>query len=225
MAVDSTNRNIVVSLRGSRSVRNWLANINFDTIPTDICPGCTVHQGFWRSWLEARPRIMAAVRNAVAANPGFAIISSGHSLGGAIATLCAANLRNDGYTVALVRPDSPSPENSTNIVTVHLWCSSSRKANNRRLYQQTARGNYRVTHTDDIVPKLPGILFGYRHVGPEYFITSGNNVPVTTRDITVIPGQPLIAGNQATLTSSIDAHGWYFNAIAACSPEGFEFKN
>lgn len=84
-------------------------------------------------------------------------------------------------------------------------------------------GNYRVTHTDDIVPKLPGIGFGYRHFGPEYFITSGNDVPVTTRDITVIPGQPLIAGNQATLTVSIESHGWYFNEIAACAPDGFEF--
>jgi Lipase (class 3) len=86
-------------------------------------------------------------------------------------------------------------------------------------------GNYRVTHTDDIVPKLPGIFAGYRHVGTEYFITSGNNVPVTTRDITVIPGRPLIAGNQATFTSSIEAHSWYFNAVGACAPGGFEFKS
>jgi predicted lipase len=102
VVVDSTNRKIVVSFRGSKSVRNWLANINFDAIPTDLCPACTVHQGFWKSWLEARPRILAAVKTAVAQNPGFSIVSSGHSLGGALATLCAANLRNDGYTVALV---------------------------------------------------------------------------------------------------------------------------
>jgi Lipase (class 3) len=86
-------------------------------------------------------------------------------------------------------------------------------------------GNFRVTHTDDIVPKLPGLLIGYRHFSPEYFITSGNNVPVTTRDITVITGTPWYAGNQGTLTSSTEAHSWYFNRIAACAPEGFEFKN
>lgn len=85
-------------------------------------------------------------------------------------------------------------------------------------------GNFRVTHTNDIVPKLPGILVGYRHIGPEYFITSGNNEAVTTRDIQVIQGQPLYAGNQATITSSFSAHGWYFNAIGDCSPDGFELK-
>ncbi len=86
-------------------------------------------------------------------------------------------------------------------------------------------GNYRITHTDDIVPKLPGIIVGFRHVGTEYFIKSGNNIPVTSTDIQVIPGNPLIAGNQATSSSSINAHGWYFNAIAACAPAGFELKN
>ena len=104
VAVDSTNQKIVVSFRGSQSVRNWLANIDFAAIPSDICPGCRVHQGFWRSWLEARPRILTAVEEAAAQNPGYSIVSTGHSLGGAIATLCAANLRNSGYVVALVRP-------------------------------------------------------------------------------------------------------------------------
>ncbi len=102
VAVDSTNRKIVVNFRGSQSARNWLANLDFTAIPTDICPGCTVHQGFWRSWVEARPRILAAVEDAVAKNPGYGIVATGHSLGGAIATLAAANLRNSGYTVALV---------------------------------------------------------------------------------------------------------------------------
>lgn len=102
VAVDSTNRKIVVSFRGSQSVRNWLANININDISTDICEGCTVHQGFWKSWLEARPGILTALKEAVARYPAYGIVATGHSLGGAIATLCAANLRNEGYNVALV---------------------------------------------------------------------------------------------------------------------------
>jgi len=102
VAIDSTNRNIVVSIRGSQSARNWLADVDITAIPTDLCDGCTVHQGFWNSWLEARPRILTAVKDAVAKNPGYAIVATGHSLGGAIATLCAAHLRNNGYAVALV---------------------------------------------------------------------------------------------------------------------------
>jgi predicted lipase len=103
VAIDSTNGKIVISIRGSRSVRNWLGNVDFVAIPTDICDGCNVHQGFWRSWLEARAGILTAVEAAVAANPSYGIVATGHSLGAAIATLCAAHLRNNGYTVALVR--------------------------------------------------------------------------------------------------------------------------
>jgi alpha-beta hydrolase superfamily lysophospholipase len=103
VAIDSTNRNIVISFRGSLSVRNWLANVDFTAIPTDLCGDCKVHQGFWKSWLEARPGILSAVKAAAAENPGYGVVATGHSLGGAIATLCAADLRNSGYTVALVR--------------------------------------------------------------------------------------------------------------------------
>lgn len=207
VAIDSTNQKIVVSFRGSSSVRNWLANIDFIDIPTDICPGCTVHQGFWRSWSEARPRILTAIEEAVAQYPGYGIVATGHSLGGALATLCAASLRNSGYAVALYTYGAPQVGKQTTADYI----------------SSQPGGNYRVTHTDDIVPKLPGIAFGYRHIGPEYFITSGNNLPVTSRDVILIPGQPLVAGNQATITSSIDAHLWYFNAIADCSPPNFEF--
>lgn len=102
VAVDSTNRKIVVNFRGSQSARNWLNNLDFTAIPSDICSQCRVHQGFWRSWLEARPRILTAIKEAAAQNPGYGIVATGHSLGGAIATLAAANLRNSGYNVALV---------------------------------------------------------------------------------------------------------------------------
>jgi alpha-beta hydrolase superfamily lysophospholipase len=105
VAVDSTNRKIVVSFRGSSSVRNWLNNVGFAFIGTDICDGCLVHQGFWRSWLEVRSPVLAAVKQAVSNNPGYSIVATGHSLGGGMASLCAANLRNSGYAVALVSHD------------------------------------------------------------------------------------------------------------------------
>ncbi|KAF7508723.1 hypothetical protein GJ744_008970 [Endocarpon pusillum] len=208
VAVDSTNQKVVVSFRGSKSARNWLTNIDFIAIPSDICLFCGVHQGFWKSWVEARPRILTAVEEAVAQNPGYGIVSTGHSLGGALATLAAANLRNSGYDVALYTYGSPQV--GTQVTANYI--------------SNQPGGNYRVTHTNDIVPKLPSGVVGYGHVSPEYFIKSGNNVPVTSTDIDVIQGISLTAGNQGTFPPSIDAHLWYFNAISACSPGGFEFK-
>lgn len=77
--------------------------------------------------------------------------------------------------------------------------------------------NDRVTHTDDTVPKLPSTTSGFNHSSPEYWITSGDNVAVTTSDIQVIQGVDSTAGNAGTTTSSTSAHRWYFEAIDACT--------
>jgi len=79
-------------------------------------------------------------------------------------------------------------------------------------------GNFRVTHADDIVPKVPGYPVGYAHVSPEYWITSATNDPVTMADIEVSSGVLDIQGNDGTLLSSVTDHLWYFNAISGCAP-------
>ena len=45
---------------------------------------------------------MEAVENAVSDKPDYSLVVVGHSLGGAIATFAAAQLRNAGYSAALV---------------------------------------------------------------------------------------------------------------------------
>src|SRR5689334_10079765 len=82
--------------------------------------------------------------------------------------------------------------------------------------------NYRVTHTDDIVPKVPTYILGYRHVSPEYWIRSADNVAVAASDVSVSYGIAILSGNCGTLSLSVDAHLWYFNSIASCSPSGLE---
>lgn len=77
-------------------------------------------------------------------------------------------------------------------------------------------GNYRVTHTDDPVPKLPPTELGYRHISPEYWITSATDVTPTAADIEVITDVDESAGNEGTSGFDVDAHLWYFNDISAC---------
>lgn len=84
--------------------------------------------------------------------------------------------------------------------------------------------NYRITHKNDPIPRLPPTLFGYNHVSPQYYIGSDNNVPVTTNDIQVYIGVGNNAGNGAWVLLDILAHGWYFNAVGSCLPGGLELK-
>jgi predicted lipase len=94
VAVDHTNKLIIVSFRGSTSsVDAWITNFEFDTVKSDICSGCTAHRGFWNSWADARDRVTPAVKQASATFPDYKIAVVGHSLGGAVATFAAAALR------------------------------------------------------------------------------------------------------------------------------------
>lgn len=78
--------------------------------------------------------------------------------------------------------------------------------------------NYRVTHANDIVPKLPGYPLGFAHVSPEYWITAPFGVTVTADVIQVSSGEVDLQGNEGQLGGTITDHLWYFNAICACSP-------
>ena len=83
-----------------------MTDATFDLQNSQLCPGCQVHTGFWNAWKEARPKVLPALQKAVAANPKYQVVVTGHSLGAAIATLAAAELRNLKYNVALVRDEN-----------------------------------------------------------------------------------------------------------------------
>jgi triacylglycerol lipase len=75
---------------------------------------------------------------------------------------------------------------------------------------------WRVTHTADLVPKLPPAFAGFSHSSPEYWITSDDQATVTTSDIEVIEGVGSKAGNAGTSKADTEAHNWYLGHIDAC---------
>ena len=214
LATDTSRSLIILAFRGSSSVRNFITDANFPTVPTpEICSGCSIDQGFYSSWKEAKSGVLAALTTATTANPTYTIVITGHSLGGAIADIAAVEIRNSGKNVELYTYGAPRIGGAK----VSDYISNQKKG-----------GNYRVTHYDDPVPRLPPLAFGFRHISPEYYIKSGNLVPVTAQDINIYTGNLNLGGNTGSVQSltDTDAHGWYFNNISHCNPGGdFEFKN
>lgn len=106
----------MVAFRGSRSIKNWVSNLAVTLWPVKEwvawCKDCKVHQGFWEAWGEVKWRVKEAVEQQQKAYPGYKIVTVGHSLGGAVAQLAAADMRTGGKSVTAVSPSHPHPRPS-----------------------------------------------------------------------------------------------------------------
>ncbi|KAE8161391.1 Alpha/Beta hydrolase protein [Aspergillus tamarii] len=212
VAVDNTNKAIVVAFRGSYSVRNWVTDATFPQTDPGLCKGCRAELGFWTAWKVVRDRIIKTLDELKPEHSDYKIVVVGHSLGAAIASLAAADLRTKNYDAILYAYAAP------------------RVANKALAEFITNQGNnYRFTHNDDPVPKLPLLTMGYVHISPEYYITAPDNTTVTDNQVTVLDGYVNFEGNTGTSGGLPDllafhSHVWYFIHADACKGPGLPFR-
>ncbi|QDS77294.1 hypothetical protein FKW77_004421 [Venturia effusa] len=178
-------------------------NFEVSLVDVDFCQKCQAAHGFWQSWTESRDPIIAALNTAQANFPQNRIVVTGHSLGGAVATLAAGALRNTGMKVDLYTYGSPRVGNEDLAVQMTLQAPK-------------LGSNYRVTHLNDAVPQLPPQWFGYKHISPEYYISSNTGKNVSLLNISSLPDFESHFGNYQWNRMSINAHGWYFGPVSSC---------
>lgn len=127
---------------GSSEVADWLSNFKFLKVSRDGMG--RIHDGFADSWDELRPMVYSHL----AGDKKRKIVLTGHSLGGALATLAAMWLKRDGYNVVeCVTFGAPRIGNYTF----------------REVYKSLRIPTFRFVHGYDIVPTIPRLL--YFHVG------------------------------------------------------------
>lgn len=79
---------------------------------------------------------------------------------------------------------------------------------------------YRMTHLDDPVPRLPSHLFGYYHTDMEYWLSDGTatTTDYAASDVVVCTGIYNTSCNSAGIISSdFTAHTYYLREISACA--------
>ncbi|KPA73825.1 lipase precursor-like protein [Leptomonas pyrrhocoris] len=174
VGVDHNNSQIVVAYRGSDDLANWLLDLLAVPVqykPDDCGSGCKVHAGFMLSYLSLSTDTSDAVLTLLGTYPNYGIVVTGHSLGGAMATLAAADLQdllNHGNF-------TPAPQ------PVTLYTYGSPRVGNAAFAQWVTDllsdgASYRITHSRDPIVRLPPISWGFAHVTSEVFYKSLQNI-------------------------------------------------
>ncbi|PRP77468.1 hypothetical protein PROFUN_14323 [Planoprotostelium fungivorum] len=195
---------IVLAFRGS--LPTDLTNIETDLefgqhgVP-HIDPSGYVHAGFWAAWSGLKDALrkelqalLSYYKESSLCNPSFPsrpeIYFTGHSLGGALATIAVADLVAEG---SLDREQTP----------LHLITFGSPRVGNRAFVNRTQgmlSGSWRLIHNRDPVPRLPplytpywkyyhignAVLYNYEHT--EYTVCPGNDGENSTCNPFWFPG-------------------------------------
>jgi len=155
---DADRGEAVVAFRGTMpsSMENWVENL--DATSEEVEAGDErdgrVHKGFNEAWESVRPAVERALARAELR--GLPVSVTGHSLGGALATLAARHV-----AAALGRE------------VAHVYSFGSPRVGNAKFAERynalLAGVTWRVTHWRDVVPGLPPAELWYRHVSREVF--------------------------------------------------------
>ncbi|MDD5539006.1 MAG: lipase family protein [Candidatus Omnitrophica bacterium] len=125
---------IVVAFRGTEiSKKKQFEDVKTDLKARlkDIGSGAKVHTGFWDSY----GLVAGKIEKHLADFPGYAIYITGHSLGGALAVVCARQLNDD------------------NIAACYTFGSP--RVGNLKFIDKVKVPIYRVVNADDGVPRIP----------------------------------------------------------------------
>ncbi|KAF2090480.1 alpha/beta-hydrolase [Saccharata proteae CBS 121410] len=187
------------------------------------CENCTVHTGFYSSWLNTRNKILSDVADAVAAYPDYKLTLVGHSLGGAVATLAALDFEARGWNPQVTTFGEPRLGNQALMQYIDDRFSLNENTSNNKKF-------HRVTHAADPVPLLPLEEWGYHMHGGEIYIEKPD-LPAGVADIYQCVGDEdpnCIAGDDPAawiparfkLWQLFWAHRDYFWRLGLCVPGG-----
>jgi triacylglycerol lipase len=172
-AILRKGNSMTIVFRGSSSNLDWKTNFELEQERSDFAQkivqqeivspkeqiypyegisrsGATMHRGFSDAYQSVREEIHTYIKG----HDISAVMVTGHSLGGALATLCVLDVQY----------------NFSSQVSVEMYTFGAPKVGNKGFQESFDRrvpNSYRVVNGMDIVPALPRWWQGYRHVNTE----------------------------------------------------------
>jgi predicted lipase len=156
---------VVVAIRGTEGLWEWLIDSLFIQIPFPYVAAGRTEQGFtgFYSTFRTGPgntqaRVVDALRTLVADGSVQTLRITGHSLGGALATLLAIDVAANGGFASPTVYTFGSPRVGDKVFA--------------GTYDSLVANSWRVANLNDLVPQVPPLLAGYVHVDAEVPINS-----------------------------------------------------
>ena len=206
VAISHTLKAIVVAFRGSKNTDQVLAGF----LETLVAPKTLFLNGevqsYWKRGFDVLwPSMETEVKVLVSQNPSYQIWVTGHSLGGALASLASTWL---SYNKVAPRK---------NIILYTFGMPRVGDYDYALQHDQLVNNSWRVVNDDDLVPHFPSLLSvsifnGPYHHGVEAFYSEeATSVYSSHRECHGKPYNEDITCSFSELTRSIDKHRTYFS--------------
>ena len=206
VAISHTLKAIVVAFRGSKNADQVFVQF----IETLVAPKTSFLNGevqtYWKRGFDLLwPNMEAEVKALVSQNPSYQIWVTGHSLGGAMASMASTWLSY--YNIAPRK----------NIILYTFGMPRVGNYDYALQHDQLVNNSWRVVNDDDLVPHFPSLLSvsifnGPYHHGVEAFYSEeATSVYSSHRECHGKPYNEDITCSFSELTRSIDKHRTYFS--------------
>ncbi|CAH2079347.1 unnamed protein product [Thlaspi arvense] len=175
---DARRKRVVIAFRGTEQTK-WKdlqtdlmlvpVGLNPERIGGDFKEEVQVHSGFLSAYDSVRIRIISLLKMAIGYIDDVAdgedkwhVYVTGHSLGGALATLLAIELASSQLA-------------KRGAITVTMYNFGSPRVGNKKfaeVYNQKVKDSWRVVNHRDIIPTVPRLM-GYCHVAQPLYLAAG----------------------------------------------------
>lgn len=160
---EEKDKRVYVVFRGTKGLEDIVDDIDIRHKRFSAAKGVKVHAGFYRQWLDIAPLVDRELK---ALKGPFTLVCTGHSLGGALATLASLEYADKYKALECYTFGSPRVGN-------HNFCTA---------FEEKVPVHWRIVNEKDPVPTLP---FGPRfyHVSPGLCLMEKGGVKAMSTDV------------------------------------------